>query len=150
MSRSDPSRVAVLLFAAATLAGCHAHGNQGVTTVDHGVTVTFTRHMTDISTVELSFKNATPDAVCLAPASFDPASFSVKTDKGIMPSRTPLSPASAACGVLAPGAEQSRSVDAGEGFSRLDLQTGAVCYRYAFSQSPAGPTAWQAAGMICE
>jgi hypothetical protein len=89
-------------------------------------------------------------AVCLSPSSFDPASFTVKTDKGMVTSINPLAQADADCGVVAPGAEQSRSVEAGAGFSRLNMQTGAVCYYYAFSQSPDGATAWKAFGTLCE
>lgn len=148
--RTHPLRPAAALLAGSLLAGCHAHGDTAVSTVDHGVTIAFTRHMTAMSTVQLSFKNGSSDPVCLSPSSFDPATFTVKTDKGVVKSVTPLSPTAAACSVLAPGAEQSRSVEAGEGFSRLELQTGAVCYNYAFSQSPADPAAWQAAGTICE
>jgi hypothetical protein len=150
MSRSNPLRLATALIAGSILAGCHPHGDTAVSTVDHVVTIAFTRHMTAMSTVQLSFKNGSPDPVCLSPSSFDPATFTVKTDKGVVKSVTPVSPTTDACTVLAPGAEQSRSVEAGQGFSRLELQTGAVCYNYAFSQSPAGPAAWQASGTICE
>jgi hypothetical protein len=150
MSRSNALPVAAALIAGLLLAGCHAHGDTAVSTVDHGVTIAFTRHMNAMSTVQLSFKNGSAEPVCLNPSSFDPASFTVKTDKGIVKSITPAASATDACTVLAPGAEQSRSVEAGQGFSRLNLQTGAVCYNYAFSQSPAGPAAWQAAGTVCE
>jgi hypothetical protein len=150
MSRSNPLRLITVLIAGSALVGCHAHGDTAVSTIDHGVTIAFTRHMTAMSTAQLSFKNGSSEAVCLNPSSFDPASFTVKTDKGMVKSITPAAATTAACAVLAPGAEQSRSVEAGQGFSRLELQTGAVCYNYAFSQSPAGPAAWQAAGTICE
>ncbi len=148
--RTHPLRLAAALLAGGVLTGCHAHTFGAVSTVDHGVTVAFTRHMTAMSTVQLSFKNGSPGPVCLSPSSFDPSTFTVKTDKGMVKSIVPISPTTAACSVLAPGAEQSRSVEAGQGFSRYELQTGAVCYTYAFSQSPAGPAAWQAAGTICE
>jgi hypothetical protein len=150
MSRSNPLRLGTALLAGSLLAGCHAHGDTAVSTVDHGVTIAFTRHMTAMSTVQLSFKNGSPGAVCLSPSSYDPASFTVKTDEGMVTTINPLAQANADCGVLAPGAEQSRSVEAGAGFSRLNMQTGAVCYHYAFSQSPAGPTAWKDFGTLCE
>jgi hypothetical protein len=150
MSRSNVLPLAAALLAGTLLAGCHAHGDTAVSTVDHGVTIAFTRHMSAMSTVQLSFKNGSAEPVCLNPSSFDPASFTVKTDKGMVKSITPAAATTDACALLAPGAEQSRSVEAGQGFSRLSLQTGAVCYNYAFSQSPAGPAAWQAAGTVCE
>jgi len=132
------------------LAGCHVHSFGAVSTVDHGVTISFTRSVASLSTAQLSFKNGSPGPVCLSPSSFDPSSFTVKMDTGMVKSIVPMTPTSAACSVLAPGAEQSRSVESGQGFSRAEEQTGAVCYNYAFSQSPAGPAAWQASGTICE
>jgi hypothetical protein len=139
---------AILLLAALSLAGCHAHGGQAVTYSDRGVTVSFTRHMTSPDTVVLDIKNASAQPVCLSPTSFDPASFSIKTDQGMVQSINPPAPTTAACDTLAPGADKSQSVEAGNGFSRANIQTGRVCYRYAFSQ--AGPGPWQDAGTICE
>jgi len=139
---------AALLLAASGLAGCHAHGGQPVTFADRGVTVSFTRHMTSPDTVQLDIRNASAQPVCLAPTSFDPASFSIKTDQGMVQSIDPPAPTTATCDTLAAGADKSQSVEAGNGFSRANIQTGRVCYRYAFSQT--GPTPWQDAGTICE
>ena len=138
------SAVAAALLTCA-LAACHAHGASGV---DHGVTVAFTRSPANLSTVQLSFQNASPEPVCFDPAPFQQAAFVVKTDHGVEKSITPALPASGGCVTLAPGGQLSQAVDAGGGFSRLELQTGAFCYNYAFRGT--GAPAWQAAGQVCE
>lgn len=138
-----PASLALTLLAGA-LCGCHAHGASGL---DHGVSVAFTRSPVSLSTVELSFQNGSPDPVCLSSASFQPSAFVVKTSAG-----TEGSPATAAstsgCLPLAPGGRISQSVDAGQAHSRLTMQTGSVCYNYAFAS--ASGSAWHAAGQICE
>ena len=150
MSTQRALRCAPLLLGAALAVGCHAHGGQGVSATDHGVKVTFNRHMTSPSTVELSIANGSAQPVCLDPASFDPASFAVKTDKGDMATTTAHASEAPGCDVLAPGARKAKSVDAGLGFSRYEIQTGRMCYRYAFSGLPADANAWEASGQICE
>src|SRR5665213_1946234 len=147
---THPLRLTAALLAGSILAGCHTHTFGAVSTVDHGVTIAFTRNVTALSTVQLSFKNGSAGPVCLGPSSFDPSTFTVKMDTGMVKSIIPITPTTADCSVLAPGAEKSQSVEAGQGFSRAEMQTGAVCYNYALSQSPTGPAAWQASGTICE
>lgn len=141
---------AALFLGAALAVGCHAHGGDGVSATDHGVKVTFNRHMTSPSTVELSIANGSAQPVCLDSASFDPASFAVKTDKGDMTPTIAHATEPPGCDVLAPGAQKAQSIDAGLGFSRYNIQTGRMCYRYAFSGLPADANAWKASGQICE
>lgn len=142
--RKVRSAVVAALLASA-LAACHAHGASGI---DHGVTVAFTRSPANLSTVQLSFQNASPEPVCFDPAPFQPGAFVVKTDHGVVKSVSSPIPVSVGCVTLAPGGQLSEAVDAGQGFSRLELQTGAVCYNYAF-RGAASP-AWQASGQVCE
>jgi hypothetical protein len=129
---------------AAALAGCHAHGASGL---DHGVTVSFTRSPADLSTVQLSFQNNSPDPVCLGSGSFQPAAFVVKSGQTVENSSAAAAPA-AACIPLPAGGHLSQSVAVGQGHSRYEMQTGSVCYNYGFD--PATPGAWHAAGQICE
>jgi predicted small secreted protein len=145
-----PLHLAAVLLAASLAAACHARGGgQGVTATAHEVTVTFHRSPAAPSTVELTVRNGSAAPVCLDASSFSSANFTVKTDKGVVQSITPA-PAAADCEVLAPGAVKTQTVDAGQGFSRLDMQVGRVCYRYGFSQSPASASGWKASGVICE
>jgi hypothetical protein len=141
--------VAGVLAAASLTLGCHAHGDQAVSAVDHGVKVEFFRHATQDATVELRITNGASQPVCLSLAAFEPSSFTVKTDQGMVQSASPAAPAAPGCDLLAPGAVKALSVNAGLGFSRLELQTGRMCYHYAFG-TPAGPAAWQATGLVCE
>jgi hypothetical protein len=141
--RACSAAVAVLL--ASALAACHAHGASGV---DHGVTVAFTRSPANLSSVQLSFQNASSEPVCLDPPPFQSAAFDAKTDHGVEKSITPALPSSGGCVTLAPGGRLSQTVDAGAGHSRWAEQTGAFCYNYAFHGTAAA--AWQAAGQVCE
>lgn len=147
---SQPWRIAATLAATTLAAACHASGGHGVSATDHGVTVTVRRPTTSTSTVELTIKNGSAQSVCLGSASFLPQSFAVKTDQGIAESVAPPVPVTADCDTLAAGAEKTQTVDAGKGFSRLQMQTGRLCYRYAFSGSAPGAAPWQGAGMVCE
>jgi hypothetical protein len=137
-----------IAVAAATLAGCHAHGASGL---DHGVTVSFSRSPLALSTAQLSVQNGSSDAVCLGPASFQPGAFVVKSSKGVENSSAPSATAlAAACLPLAAGGHMSQSVDVGQGHSRYAMQTGSVCYNYDFGPSAPGAAAWHATGQICE
>jgi hypothetical protein len=149
MSTQRALRCAPMILGAVLAAGCHAHGGQGVSATDHGVKVTFYRQMTSPSLVELSIANTSSQPVCLDAASFDPASFQVKTDKGMTPTIAHASEPPG-CDTLAPGVQKAQSVDAGLGFSRYEIQTGRMCYTYAFSGLPADANAWRASGQICE
>ena len=150
MPTPRPSRLAAVLAGASILASCHAHGGQGVTIADHGVTITFNRHMTQPSIVLLDIKNGSATPICLDPASFQAASFSVKMDSGMVQNITPATPSAAACDVLAAGADKSQSVDAGQGFSRANEQVGRFCYHYDFGPYPVAGAAWRTSGLICE
>ena len=138
-----------VLTAAGLLGACHAHGDKAVTMTDHGVTASFTRAMNAPSTVNVTFRNASAKAVCLSPVAFTQESFSIKTDKGDIKSVTPPATPTSDCDALAAGAEKTQAVNLG-GFSRLNEQTGKVCYHYAFTDSPAAGAAWRATGVICE
>jgi hypothetical protein len=149
MSTQRALRCAPLLVGAALVVGCHAHGGQ-ISTTDHGVKVSFSRQMLSPSTVQLTIANTSAQPVCLNSASFDPASFAVKSDKGDMTPTIAHASEAPGCDVLAPGAQKTQSVNAGQGFSRAEIQTGRMCYLYAFSGSPADANAWKASGQICE
>ena len=138
-----------MLSAASLMLACHAHGDQAVSAIDHEVKVEFFRHATQDATVELRITNSSSQPICLGPATFDPSSFSVKMDQGMTQTRLPAVQG-AGCELLGPGAVVTRSVNAGLGFSRLELQTGRMCYHYAFASAPTGPTTWQASSLVCE
>jgi hypothetical protein len=141
------------MLLAAAVAGCHAHGGTAVSATDRGVTTSLHRTMSQYLSVQLDFKNGSAVPVCLDPASFSPTSFTIKNDQGaaVGPQGVtpPPAPVPAACDTLAPGADRRQALDLA-GFSRLEAQTGRVCYHYAYTQSPPDPAGWRAAGDICE
>jgi len=143
-------RLGALLAAAGGTFGCHAHEFQSVSTIDHQVTVEFFRNAIQPSKAEVRITNGSGQPICLGPAAFDPSSFSVKTDKGMVQTIAPPAPAGPDCSVLAAGAVKALSVDAGAGFSRLEIQTGRMCYNYAFGSAPVGGAAWRTSGAVCE
>jgi len=144
--------IGTVVVLAGLVAACHAHGDKAVTAADHGVTINLKRTAQNYSAVSLEIRNGSAAPVCLGPGSLSLARFSIKTDQGAQPpSGGGAAPASAAtCDLLAAGASRMQSIDLGQGFSRLQTQTGRVCYHYAFTQAPADPSGWRADGMVCE
>jgi hypothetical protein len=141
------------MLLAAGLAGCHAHGDTAVSATDRGVTTSLRRTMSQYLSVQLDFKNGSAAPVCLDPASFSVTSFTIKNDQGVAvgPQGAPPPPTAVAgtCDTLAAGADRRQAV-ALNWFSRLEAQTGRVCYHYVFTQAPPDPAGWRAAGQICE